>query len=300
MSRSRSNGSRPYRGWKLGFTLVELLVVIAIIGILIALLLPAVQAAREAARRSQCSNNLKQMALALHTYHDVHKTFPPGYYSSLGWSWGSYILPFAEQKPLFDIMGVGAPTDWTKPAHLDNARTALDMYICPSDKRPSDFLNTARKPKDAASNTAQSVGYSSYVGNRGSNYASGWANVDWGTKGNGVLIGDRNLRFADITDGTSNTLALGEREYQGHDGSIWCCTSRNHGNVHYTLADTGTPNGRDEMPNGTHNNATSSWHPGGVQYALCDGSARFISETIDLQTWRDVGDREDGNPITLP
>lgn len=279
--------SRSLVGATRGFTLVELLVVIAIIGILVALLLPAVQAAREAARRSQCTNNLKQMGLALHNYHDTHKVFPPGYISSLGWNWGSYLLPFSEQQPLYDNMGVGDPTDWGNPDHLDNGRTPLALYLCPSDSYPQNVRNDRRRPRHASGgNNRKALGYSSYVGIRGSNSA-------WRENSNGVIYPNSAIRFRDIVDGTSNTVAISERRYKNHNGSIWCCTSNNHGNIHYTLADTGTPQGRDELINGSHTNAISSQHPGGALFALCDGSTRFISETINLQTWRDIGNRDD-------
>jgi prepilin-type processing-associated H-X9-DG protein len=108
------------------------------------------------------------------------------------------------------------------------------------------------------------------------------------------------ITFSKIRDGTSNTVAISEREYEQHNGSIWCCTSAFNQNIHYTLGDTGKPANRDELINGTYNNAVSSWHPGGAQFTLCDGSARFISETIDFPTWRDLGNRKDGHPITIP
>jgi len=279
-----------------GFTLVELLVVIAIIGILVALLLPAIQAAREAARRTECNNNLKQMGLALHNYHDTYAsgTFPPGFIRSLGWSWGSYLLPFAEQQQLYDNMGVGDRTNWDKPAHLDNGRMELSMYLCPSDAgRPK--LNDLRKPKESVGNKRRALGYSSYVAIRGSNMGPGW----W-LDGGGVIYGESAIGFRDILDGTSNTVAISERIYKkGHRGSIWCCTSASTANPHYTLADTGTPGGRDELINGSYSNAISSHHPGGALFTLCDGSTRFIDETINLQTWRDIGDRADGREVSF-
>jgi hypothetical protein len=229
------------------------------------------------------------MGLALHNYHDTYQTFPPGYISSIGWSWGSYLLPFAELQPLYDDMGVGDPTDWSNSAHLDNGRTELSMYLCPSDTYPKDVLNDLRMPRQAISgSTRLPLGYSSYVGIRGSNGS-------WTSLSNGVLYGNSEIGLRDILDGTANTVAISERSYKNHNGSIWCCTSNAHGNIHYTLADTGTPLGRDEVINGSHPNAISSQHSGGAMFTLCDGSTRFIGETIDLQTWQDIGNRDDGN-----
>ena len=143
---------------KSGFTLVELLVVIAIIGILVGLLLPAVQAAREAARRMQCSNNLKQMGLAMQTYHDTHKTFPSGYTVDLiapaqigttsmmslvnqsHWSWGAFILPFIEQSNLYNNLGVGSRTlhsNLTNAAGLAALADSAATFVCPSDPGPA-------------------------------------------------------------------------------------------------------------------------------------------------------------------
>jgi len=234
----------------------------------------------------------------LHNYHDTFKSLPPGYISSLGWSWGSYLLLFSEQQTLYDNMGVGDPTDWSNPDHLNNGRTSLSVHLCPSDTYPNDALNDVRTPRQAISGTArQALGYSSYVGIRGSN---GGTTTTWRQDSNGVLYGNSVIRFRDITDGTSNTVAISERTYKNHNGSIWCCTSDAHGNIHYTLADTGTPQGRDELINGTHANAISSQHPGGAVFALSDGSTRFISETIDLQTWQDIGNRADDRPVHIP
>lgn len=218
------------------FTLVELLVVIAIIGILIALLLPAVQAAREAARRSQCLNNLKQIGLALHNYHDTHKCFPPGYQgdprnenagcgtvdcpgtatTGLGWGWAVFILPYVEQASLYDGLWVNrgqAVCDHPTGAQLALAtsggrdqpalqRTILTAYICPSATDPE--LNYGR-----AWTSNNKYGKSNYKGVCG---------VDWnGVNATTGLAGifrniytDRCARMSDVLDGTTNALAIGE------------------------------------------------------------------------------------------
>ncbi|MCR9119348.1 MAG: DUF1559 domain-containing protein, partial [bacterium] len=193
-----------------GFTLVELLVVIAIIGVLIALLLPAVQAAREAARRSQCQNNLKQIGLALHNHHDVNGKFPPliktntadaEYDASItnngasveSWGWSAYLLPYIEQSNLYEACGIA--NNASLQSRKDSAAdVVVDAFRCPSDTGPDiggsaqRFLDTANSNYGAVMHSASSPG----VG------------------GNGGFNKDVWLAFRDITDGTSNTIAVGE------------------------------------------------------------------------------------------
>jgi len=197
---------------KRGFTLVELLVVIAIIGILIALLLPAVQAAREAARRSQCTNNLKQLGLALHNFHDVNNRLPasshdpifldPTYRDYRGerdkWSYLVLILPYIEQKALYDdlvqnCLGHG----WPDGTIFTQTRTLISSFICPSDYGQAKSLSTA----------SNNAGPHSYHCNRGDQ----WLNWDW-YESRGVFgRGDKKeTSFATVTDGTSNTMAIAE------------------------------------------------------------------------------------------
>ena len=189
----------------LGFTLVELLVVIAIIGILVALLLPAIQAAREAARRSQCSNNLKQMGLALQNYHDTHNSFPPnqhrwGIGADMGhWYSGAInILPYIEQGALYDrIMGEarpqgpGLPAPWTR---WDGWTVSIPSFQCPSDTR---LENDSESP--AVLNYKFSVGDTVR-----------WNHEDGQGIGRGMFSAGYTLRMADVTDGLSNTIAMGE------------------------------------------------------------------------------------------
>ena len=176
-----------------GFTLVELLVVITIIGILIALLLPAVQAAREAARRMQCSNNLKQIGLAMHGYHDLYGVFPPDGMASTGgagaplprWSWGSCLLPLVEQEPLYQLLN---PQGGTVPAATvaNGLQTRLPVYLCPSDPQSDTAVN---------GNYAGNYGRSNYVYSASFTQCSAYA-----------------IRMADVTDGLSNTMIVGERD----------------------------------------------------------------------------------------
>ena len=312
-----------------GFTLVELLVVIAIIGILIALLLPAVQAAREAARRSQCSNNLKQLALAMHNYHDSFKSLPPGYANAVGhgndyalWGWGTMILPFVEQEPLHGQLNVTTaqlPDDVVTPALLAVMQQPISAYRCPSDVAPK--TNPGRPfPYDGTNELA----VSNYVGNhrsrgsgRGDNRARG-----------GLFFEDSDRTFCDLRDGTSHTIMLGERRWEFKDtvgafglaraAVIFGVNRRNNGNTGRAcqVAD-GGPRinyNYDQTTNlapARARRAYSSEHPGGAEFALADGSVRFISETIDADqganqystnnainsTFERLCARRDGEPV---
>jgi prepilin-type N-terminal cleavage/methylation domain-containing protein len=196
------------------FTLVELLVAIAIIGLLIAFLLPAVQSAREAARRAQCVNNLKQVGLALHTYEKTHKVFPPGYVSNFdaggndtgpGWGWAAMLLPQFEQTPVFSAinftLAIGAPANST--GRLDN----INSFLCPSDPTASAYWAVKRDFATGAplQNICQ-VAPSNYVGM----YGIG----EPGPGGDGVFFRNSAIALRDITDGTAQTLVVGERSHR--------------------------------------------------------------------------------------
>ncbi len=195
---------------RVGFTLIELLVVIAIIAVLIALLLPAVQQAREAARRSQCKNNLKQLALAFHNYHDVYKMFPKGHYGIAGGSswWGHgamfSILPYLEQTALYNNYDLNLSYD--NGTNSQVRRSRIPVFLCPSDRIISNGL--------AGNN---------YAGNSGSNVTlySGVSATAVGARTNGVIVQGRETPMSDIFDGTSNVLLLGELlQGDGSDSSV--------------------------------------------------------------------------------
>jgi len=204
------------------FTLVELLVVIAIIGVLVALLLPAVQAAREAARRVSCFNNMKQIGLALHNYHDTHKKFPMGWIGlevstnrphaegTPGWGWGAYTLPFVEQGNLSDGL-IQVTQSILDPVNQVARETVLPVFRCPSNT-PGD--KTFVLGQDGSPTTAlTTLAASSYVGVYGTAELDTCKGVPIGfqCRSDGLFYHLSSTRFADIVDGTSNTLAIGER-----------------------------------------------------------------------------------------
>ena len=262
------------------FTLVELLVVIAIIGILIALLLPAVQAAREAARRMQCTNNLKNLGLALHNYHGALGGFPPAFEIldetgaiKGGWAWGVYIMPYIEQSSIKDSL---SPTKYklsqitSDPDLLKLLQTNLSIFECPSSPLEPlrEFLGTG----------SPMVGTSNYTCSRGFYNIKGSGHLTY--RNNGVLYGDSSVRIRDITDGTSCTFALGERtvldvyENEPKKWPSWC------GPGGLGIGSTVSSCVSTPMNHETNMHAFSSHHSGGCNFCFADGSVHFIAETI--------------------
>ncbi len=327
------------------FTLVELLVVIAIIGILVALLLPAVQAARESARRMQCTNNLKQVALSSHNFHDIRKAFPPGVYQLSFPSSPAYrgvslfvkLLPYIEQNNLGDGWDEVDPLTNTVGGNASRTATVLPILICPSDVIPVNPVSTGSN---------RWYGITSYGGNGGMrSYDPQFASND----GVFFVIGPGSqtdpigqpIRMADVTDGLSNTLLFGERSHfdRNHDSFAANIPSPGGGQFLNAMGTIGwwAPSGgrlaggdvtlsayapiNFSPPADFHGGATmvppatdfisyryynerrvsafGSLHPGGANFALADGSVRFISETIPLANLQRAAVRHDGEVFLL-
>lgn len=299
-----------------GFTLIELLVVIAIIGVLIGLLLPAVQKVREAANRMKCLNNLKQLGIAMHGYHDAIGTLPDGgtYHESGGWQ--LTILPYIEQTALYRLFqgyGTHSPGVYGSPNVANVTGKQLTLCTCPSDV----VVLTAGQ-------TYNKCAYQNYAANFG-NTAVGDSNtatpgMRTETTYNGITFAGAPFRFAnpqhlsDITDGTSNTLMMAEvvqgqrQDVRGFtwwgDGSSFVTSLRpNDSNpdvISHTYCDGNPPNppanctGVSTAYGPIRAFASRSRHPGGVNVAFCDGSGRFISNSIDPLTWQNLGTSQGG------
>lgn len=303
------------RGNRSGFTLVELLVVIAIIGILIALLLPAVQAAREAARRSQCANNLKQLALSLHNYSDTFKSFPPAGITTNQLSWHVFILPFIEQSSLHDQFSFvqGTFRDSGKQEHGLNRIVA---FLCPSCTDEYTGWKHANAQVPAGSgNEPYTTHYHGVMGPRGTNSYTGQAyrvlaqsGAYGGYAQQGTLTFPHPAKFSNFLDGTSNTYAIGETSWETptQKNTTW----RNwifgaNGPYDSTETNRAFPGSKNIFyPINTHivstfnNTSFGSNHPGGCQFALADGAVRFVSETIEFSVYLATGSRDGGEPVS--
>ena len=313
------------------FTLIELLVVIAIIAVLIALLLPAVQAAREAARRVQCTNNLKQLGIALHTYHDAVGAFPPGYLSLMdpvtydndgpGWGWAAFSLSQMEQVPLYNsinfVLGVEFAVNQT--ARL----TVLGSFLCPSDALRLDLFTVV----DATtSNTTPGapicdVASSNYVGSVGSGDPSSlypWIiDSDNGPpgrdNGNGIFFRNHSIKIAQILDGTSQTFLCGERS-QNLSRATWTGAVTNaavplialqaeagldpEGGGALVLSHTGEGHGPNSPSGLAHGDQYWALHPGGANFLFADGSVRFIKELVGFTIFQALATRAGGEVLS--
>jgi prepilin-type N-terminal cleavage/methylation domain-containing protein len=317
------------------FTLIELLVVIAIIAILIALLLPAVQQAREAARRSTCKNNVKQLTLALHNYHDVHRMFPIGEGVVVGhgdkdpadrpnWAgpnWRIHVLPYIDQKPVYDQLDFNLPFDACRPG-VQGTNTVLvglviPVFKCPSSSAPSLGTNISPSPTN---NNVKNVMLPDYVGMSGAT-GFGGCSGQTGYGGiycdNGLLVPNESFAIRDAIDGTSNTILVAEQSgmigntqdirsvyyggFSAHTattkaptftGSPWGSGTTT---VRYRINDNVAQVGSDSTWDG--NTVINSFHPGGVHIGLADGSVRFISDNINFDTLRRLAAKNDNQPV---
>lgn len=299
------------------FTLVELLVVIAIIGVLVALLLPAVQSAREAARRMQCSNNVKQIMLSMHHFHDAYLVLPPGAVRggtalaphqkfnipvNIKHGWEPFILPFMEQKPLADKYRFDL--DWTDAGNLPVVETHVKAFICPS--------TPDQKRYDTPRSSVSDYGILNGVNTGGLNPLG---LIDPGTNavsGHGVMKVNEMLRFSEITDGTSNTFWLDEcagrpkRYRRGlklasglQSGNASAFSDANEHIIHGATV-TGSPQTGPFSINYTNEDEMLSFHPAGAMAGFGDGSVRFLQESIDMKVAAAMVTRAGGENVPLP
>ena len=317
-----------------GFTVIELLVVIAIIGLLLSLLLPAVQSAREAASATQCKNNLRQMGIGLHSFHATHNVFPSGIVSQLvnpnwryvpgntnsfpdemgpGWSLFALLLPFLEQSSLYQQTRLDLPI--TASENQSTRQTSVSTYLCPSDTGPRLIdVTTCGSPPQAGNAPAKltDAGVCSYVGSLGGgnstdpNYGA-YENQPF----NGVFHRNSRIGVKDISDGTSNTIGIGERDSQFVEAS-WvgvvptqnaiyrrspgkpCFNWRPPITTILVHARSGAPNAPGSSPASFH-----ALHRGGCNFLLMDGSTRVISDQIGLPAFRALCTRNNGEIILL-
>lgn len=321
-----------------GFTLVELLVVIAIIGILVALLLPAIQAAREAARRTQCSNQLKQIGLALQNYHDTHKKFPHGTRTPhRAPNWRVMVLPFNGQAPLYEELDTGSAQinacGFQSGSYSGRNAILANLWVpgfnCPSSVSPTNVVNSGA----VTYNNSQLGLLHDYVGIAGAwpdpaNRTSACSPLTTNYGGNywcenGMLFPNGWTSVRDVTDGTSNCLIVGEQSgmigdrdvrasyYGGWGGfnqtvrpSQFAATADIWGvgttTVRYPInlnngTTTPAPGGAAYTYNG--NTVLNSQHPGGTHAVLVDGSVRFLTDNLDMETYRRLASKDDAQVL---
>lgn len=276
------------------FTLVELLVVIAIIGILVALLLPAVQAAREAARRTQCFNNLKQIGLAIHNYHDTHGYFPSGWIGSAppmhrplaegapGWAWGSMILPYMEQTTLADDLHRNLPV-WDM-RNRPGITTYMKSFRCASDPGQETF---GLESEDGS--ILFDVPKSNYVGNFGRTELEDCEGLVPGAicEGDGFFFHNSKLKMSDLRDGSSHTLAVGERSSR-RGGSTWSGVIDGAAEKFARVLAIA-----DHPPNDEHGHFDdfASEHPYGANFVFGDGSVKLVPEDIEEEVYQALATR---------
>ena len=285
-----------------GFTLVELLVVIAIIGILIGMLLPAVQQVREAARRIDCSNKSRQLGLAVLNHESAHRTFPPGWQvidtdDLTGWGWSAIVLPFLEADNVAAQIDFRAPVD----SNGDIIRQSLPVFLCTSDPA-ADILDLDIDDStivgNGGSGTRNTPSSSGSLSVARSNYSGVFGTLEVSEnpeRGNGTFYANSRTGFNSIRDGSSNTMMIGERR-------------NDLGAVTWTgaISDVAEPFSRivgaaDLPPNASEDRFENfrSYHPGGINVTLADGSTQFINDSIDQQTFRAYASISGGEVVTF-
>jgi len=321
------------------FTLIELLVVIAIIGILIALLLPAVQAAREAARRIQCTNNLKQLGLGMHLFADVHDRLPPAVWHTPNppkpWSgygnpssWGNcccpnkfnffyLVLPYIEQTGLADLFDYTGHTNFSP--NLQLRKNEINTFFCPSDSAKGRLIDFPGLGKMSRSNYAYAISVDGWHSSRLCTY-------DSPTNRRPALYMNSTVRLVEIKDGTSNTIVLselltaiagvdtdstGDFDVRGFWSNSFGCMFSGMFTPNSSLGDACQSNCKNDPANGTPAqpyatpywghwaNAARSRHPGGVNVCMADGSVHFVQDTIHLALWQDLISIDGGEVVSI-
>lgn len=282
------------------FTLVELLVVITIIGILIALLLPAVQAAREAARRMSCSNNMKQIGLAMHLYHGTFRQLPPGWiahdpstgqphwFGVPGWGWGARILPYMEQTAIYNNL-IHFDLPITDPANAQVRVMPISTYRCPSDAGDATFVLQGGGPLvGGGSFSPVKLSTNNYIGVFGT---KDFHEIAPSCEGDGCFILQQGIGFRDIKDGLSQTFIVGERSSELAPSTwVGVVTGGEHAPARICGVATYPPNSTTEESHYFHN--FSSCHPTGTNFLLADGSVRLIPESIAEETYHALCTRD--------
>lgn len=304
------------RNNRIGFTLVELLVVIAIIGILVGLLLPAVQSAREAARRMQCSNNLKQIGLAAHNFESAYRYLPPGFIGDNSdalnsWAtWPALILPYIEGTNQFNLIDIHYRVADQPPLAY---QTQVSTYLCPS--RPPAVLSQGdfATPGGALTDYAACFGTAAlYVNSRGAVIPAVPEEIVLDSASKPYLKKWKyQIRFASITDGTSNTVLFGEKHIRpnslrgkNEDRSAFSAVRNTHRRMMGLYVNGSVTEARPLLPPTAQtptlaNSSFGSAHPGVCQFVLADGSVQTLSITTDLNVLSNLAIRDDGNVVTL-
>jgi prepilin-type N-terminal cleavage/methylation domain-containing protein/prepilin-type processing-associated H-X9-DG protein len=318
---------------RIGFTLVELLVVIAIIGLLVAILLPAVQAAREAARRGQCVNNIRQVTLAMHNYHDAHKILPPARFSKPQYGHMVALLPFIEEGNLSDIFDVTAVNGFADVKNQKAANTLISLIACPSDPEPG--LVKLRKSSSTGSKYGDFYTITGTTTDANDpTILTGYANDYWvnhqidktnyvGSNPTPILVGGKR-NFAVVTDGLSKTILLMEKAgYDSHymygnrflDTDLtldqpgawgpwvgWCAFKLqgypSFGPDNPYPTNKSTPAGADCAVNCNNSQGIYAFHPGGAHIGMADGSAQFVTEELPVLLMLNLATKNGGESYT--
>src|SRR3954452_9502881 len=286
------------------FTLVEILVVIAIIGLLVALLLPAIQSSRETSRRLQCTNNLKQIGLALLNYESIHKVFPPGYVwqfdasgtdTGPGWGWASMILPQMDESPIHNVIHFDLPIEHA----MNGVRVAvIASYLCPSE----DFRHVWAAKRPDGSQICEVAE---------SNYVAMFGTTEPGVDGNGMFFRNSKVKVSDITDGTSKTIAGGERTHQlGRATWVGSVTNavlypEDENTQSQAVPETGAGMtlghaGEGIGPGGSGGDVNQFYglHGQGANFVFADGHVSFLLTSMDYDTYLALATRAGGETIS--